>query len=42
MDENQLRGIIEQAFEARDSISSKTTGEVHEASPRCPTSTTSA
>jgi pyrimidine 5'-nucleotidase len=31
MDENQLRGIIEQAFEARDGISSKTTGEVREA-----------
>jgi 2,3,4,5-tetrahydropyridine-2,6-dicarboxylate N-succinyltransferase len=31
MDENQLRGIIERAFEARDGISTATTGEVREA-----------
>ena len=31
MDENQLRGIIERAFEARDGIDSKTGGEVREA-----------
>jgi 2,3,4,5-tetrahydropyridine-2-carboxylate N-succinyltransferase len=31
MDENQLRGIIERAFEARDTIDTRTTGEVREA-----------
>jgi 2,3,4,5-tetrahydropyridine-2-carboxylate N-succinyltransferase len=31
MDENQLRGIIERAFEARDSVDTKTGGEVREA-----------
>ena len=31
MDENQLRGIIERAFEARDTISPKTTGEIRAA-----------
>jgi len=31
MDENQLRGIIERAFEARDTIDTRTSGEVREA-----------
>jgi 2,3,4,5-tetrahydropyridine-2,6-dicarboxylate N-succinyltransferase len=31
MDENQLRGIIERAFEARDTINTKTSGEVRDA-----------
>ncbi|MFW6077363.1 MAG: 2,3,4,5-tetrahydropyridine-2,6-dicarboxylate N-succinyltransferase, partial [Hyphomicrobiales bacterium] len=31
MDENQLRGIIERAFDARDTIDATTTGEVRDA-----------